>query len=295
MTRQRKRRREQYELIDWQPGLQEVRPARATPVECRTAIIAGDVVQWVKAPGLQGMRLAAVADTQQVHGHWLPARCVFEGSRFRFVIDVDLVPHATPAQYERNLQRVRQAAAAGNLRSLAQPATWSRLYVANGTDRVVFAEHLTQRYTLQVTQVTVLPLQSRPGRRGQRAIDASVQVVPADLLRAALDATQLHGVLQPARQRRNDVGVLTARQLPIPSGRVRAERTLHTDELLARVRDVHQAAPHGGKLQAVMHHFGFAQRKAQQLVSESQDALQWGLRHERSMQSRKRHKKGSKT
>ena len=294
MTQQRKRRRERYVLVDWQPGLQDVRPARSTPVECRAAVVSGDVVQWVESPGLQGMRLAAVADKQQVHGHWLPARVVLDGSRFRFVVDVDLVPHTTPAQHERQLRRVRDAVAAGDVRSLAQPATWSRLFVINGTDRVAFAEHLTQRYTLQVTTVAVLPLPSRPGRRGQRAIDASVLVAPKDLLRAALDATQLHGVLRPA-QRRNDVGTLTARQRPVPSGRQRTERTLHTDELLARVRDVHQAAPHGGKLQAVMQHFGFELRKAQQLVSESQDAHQWGLRHERSRQSRQRHKKGSKT
>lgn len=297
MTRQHKRRREQYVVVDSQPVLHEVQLAGGDVVACRTAVVAGDVVRWVESPGSQHLpparryRLVAAASPPQVHGHWLPARVVLDGARCRFVVTVDLVLHETPAQHERELQRVREAA---DLRSLARPATWSRLYVVEGTDRVMHAAHLTDRYTLRVTSVTVQPLPSREGRRGQHALDASMLLAPKDLLRAALNATQLHGVLRPAK-RRSDVGVLTVGKGAAPRPRQRSERTPHSRELLARVRDVHQAAPHGSKTQAVMQQFGFSNRKATDLVSKSQEVWRWGIRHERSKQSHKKPKRGSKT
>jgi len=294
MTQRRKRRREQYEVIDCVPQVHELLGLPGGAVKCHTAVVSGDVLQYVKAPGRRhGVRLTTTADKQQVHGHWLPAHVVLDGSQFRFVVDVDLVAHASPAQHERDLQRSQQAVAAGDVRSLAQPATWWRLYLIDGTDRVVNGTALTQRYALQVTQVKVLPLPQQPGRRGQAAVDRYVPVVPKDLLRAALDAVQLHGVLRPGK-RRSDVGVLQVGN-GVPTPPRRTERTAHTRELLARVRDVHQAAPHGSKLQTVMQHFRWEMRKAQVLVRESQLALQWGKAHERSMLSRNKHKKRGKT
>lgn len=297
MTRQRKRRREQYVLVDKAPGLQEFQVGGADKFTCRTAVVAGDAVKWVELPGTEHLpparrfRLVAAASPPQVHGHWLPQRVVLDGSQCRFVVDVDLVLHETPTQHERRVQHLSQNPP---LHTVARPATWSRLYVVDGTERVVHAAHLTDHYTLQVTSVTVLPLPSALGQRGQRALDTSLLLAPKELLRAALDATQWHGVLRPAR-RRSDVGVLTVgKGSPKPSKKS-AQRTPHTRELLAQVRDVHQAAPHGGKIEAVMRHFDFSKRKAEQLIRESQDALHWGVRYERSKQSRKKLKKGSKT
>ena len=297
MTRKRKRRREHYELVNVSPGLQEVHLADGAVVNCRAAVVAGDAVKWVELPGTEHLpparrfRLVAAASPPQVHGHWLPQRVVLDGSKCRYVVDVDLVLHETPTQHERRVQQVRQTS---DVRTLAQPATWSRLYVVDGTDRVVHASHMTDLHTLQVTSVTVLPLPSAVGRRGQRALDTSLLLAPKELLRAAFDATQWHGVLRPAK-RRSDVGVLTVgKGSPKPS-KQSAQRTPHTLELLAQVRDVHQAAPHRSKIEAVMRHFGFKKRKAEQLIAESQDALHWGVRYERSKQSRKKPKKGSKT
>lgn len=294
MTQRRKRRRAQYAVVGVVPQVHDLLGLPGGAVKCRAAVVSGDVLQYVKASGRRhGVRLTTRADKQQVHGHWLPAQVVLETSRARFVVDVDLVMHASPAQHERDMQRWQQAVAAGDVRSLAQPATWWRLYLIDGTDRVVLGTALTQRCTLRVTRVVVLPLSQRPGRRGQTAVDQYVQVVPKDLLRAALDALQLHGVLQPGK-RRHDVGVLLVGK-GVPTPPRRTERTAHTRELLARVRDVHQAAPHGSKLQTVMQGFGYGKRKAQVLVRQSQLALQWGKAHERSKQSRNTHKEGGKT
>ena len=297
MTRKRKRRREHYELVNVSPGLQEVHLASGAVVTCRTAVVAGDAVKWTELPGAQHLppaqrfRLVAAASPPQVHGHWLPQRVVLDGSKCRYVVDVDLVLHEKPAQHERRVQQWRQTS---DVRTLARPATWSRLYVVDGTDRVVHASHVTDLHTLQVTAVTVLPLPSGVGRRGQRALDTSLLLAPKELLRAALDATQWHGVLRPAK-RRSDVGELTVGKGSPKPGKKSPQRTPHTRELLAQVRDVHEAAPRGSKIEAVMRHFGFSKRKAEQLIAESQDALHWGVRYERSMQSQKKPKKGSKT
>jgi len=294
MTPRRKRRREQFTVVDWAPVIeQSLAPPGKQSRGLRTVVVSGDVLQYVKVPGSKRIRQTTKADKQQVHGHWLPARVVLDGSQFRFVVDVDLVAHASPAQHERDVQRWQQAVAAGDVRSLAQPATWTRLIMPELSTRVIWGMAQSQRWTLQVTQVKVLPLPQQPGRRGQAAVDRSVPVLTADLLRAALDAVQLHGVLR--RVTASDaIGVLQVGK-GVRTPPRRTERTAHTRELLARVRDVHQAAPHGSKLQAVMQHFGYEKRKAQVLVNKSQKAMQWGKAHERSKQSRNKHKKGGKT
>jgi hypothetical protein len=74
---------------------------------------------------------------------------------------------------------------------------------------------------------------------------------------------------------------------------VRTVREQHTLEKLRLVRDVHQAAPHGDKLPAVMQRLRCNRRKAEQLVRESQERLQWGLAHERSKSTKQRNKGGN--
>jgi hypothetical protein len=290
MTRKRKRRRTEYVLIGWEPYVNDPIVNGKQLVTCRRAVIAGEVV---RPSSLDRGRFETVADKQRVHGHWLPAQCVLESSQARFVVDVDLVQHTTPAKFERDLERARQAVAAGDGDSVAFRVTWSRLWVVKDSLRVVHAELLTERYTLQVTRVTVLPLSPRPGRRGLRAVPA-LRLLPGDLLRAALDAAQLHGVLRSAAksQHPGDVGLLQARLLPVDPASVRTVREQHTLEVLRLVRDVHQAAPHGDKLPAVMQRLRCNRRKAEQLVRESQERLQWGLAHERSKSTKQRNKGG---
>jgi hypothetical protein len=291
MTRKRKRRRTEYVLLDWAPFVDELHLSTSTSrrvMDCRQAVIAGEVVRRSSSGQFE-----TVADKQHVHGHWLPAQCVLESSQARFVVDVDLVPHKTPAKFERDLVRWRQAAAAGDLRSVALPVTWSRLWVVKDSPRVVHAQGLTEECTLQVTRVTVLPLSQQPGRRGQRAVPA-LRLLPGDLLRAALDAAQLHGVLRTAAgtQHPGDIGLLQARLRPVDPASVRTVREQHTLELLRLVRDVHQAAPYGEKLPAVMQRLQWERSKAEKLVRESQERLQWGLAHERSKSTKQRNKGG---
>ena len=120
-TRKRKRRRTEYVLLDWAPFVYELRLPGGRVMDCRRAVIAGEVV---RPSSVDPRRFETVADKQHVHGHWLPAQCVLESSQARFVVDVDLVPHTTPAKFERDMERWRQAAVAGDLRSLALPVTW---------------------------------------------------------------------------------------------------------------------------------------------------------------------------
>jgi hypothetical protein len=290
MTRKRKRHRTEYALIGWEPYVNDPIVNGKQLETCRRAVIAGEVV---RPSSVDLRRFETVADKQRVHGHWLPAQCVLESSQARFVVDVDLVQDTAAAILERELVRLRRAAAAGDLRSVALPVTWSRLWVVKDSPRVVHAERLTERCTLQVTRVTVLPLSQQPGRRGQRAVPA-LRLLPGDLLRAALDAAQLHGVLRTAAgtQHPRDIGLLQARLRPVDPASVRTVREQHTLEKLRLVRDVHQAAPHGDKLPAVMQRLRCSRRKAEQLVRESQERLQWGLAHERSKSTKQRNKGG---
>jgi hypothetical protein len=290
----RKRQREIYEVVDWSPGLAFLNDG-SPQVEVRTAVVSGQVTQWqIDDDNPRNSRLI-VGDKVHVHGHWLPARCVLQSSQFRFVVDVDLVQHSTPRKTERDLQQFADAAAANNLRSLARPVAWTRLLVEPDGNRVLHASQHTDRHSLRVTQVTVLPLLQRVGRRGQHAIDRSVLVAPGELLRVVLDQVQFHGVLSPAPAgRRSDAGVLQARELPVRSGRAPDRRMAVTRALLTRVRDVHQAAPQGSKTLAVMQSLDCGERKAQWLVRQSQVQLRWGLAHQRSKQSRPRNKQGDK-
>ena len=322
MTKPRKRNRATYRVIAWAPQLRPVHKSSAVLVDvhtdaqrerdaadlasgavvhCRGAVVNGDVLQWVNTPAARGSRLV-VAQQAAVHGYWLPARVVIEGNGARFVVDVDLVPHTSSAALEREHAAVRARLASGRLPA-RRAATWSRLWVhhGNGCD-VLHASHHTMRYDLRVTSVHVLPLSQRPGRRGQRAVVGSVQVNVNELLRAALQQVQLHGNVKPADIRKRTAGTIQARMLApgeVPkqsSGRARGQRTVVNDDLLARVRDVHQAAPHGSKLQAVMQHFDWRQRQAQVNVRKSQVRYNWGAAGRRkSSKKHTTHKRGSKT
>jgi len=297
MTRPRKRRRATYNLVAWQPLFQDTSfydGEKRSDVLCRVAVVEGAVLQWVKAKNRYGTRLGVASQTA-VHGYWLPARFTFDAAHVRFVVDVDLVAHAWPKQHARQIEQTRQALNAGDLQSITRPATWSRLMVDNGSDRVLHGTHLTDRYRLLVTNVTMSPLPNVPGRRGQHALDRSLQVVPNDLLSQALKAAQFHGVLRPPR-RSTDVGVLQARRLTDPAQpRQRAKSTQPTLERHQVVRDVYEAAPSGERTQWVMRRFDCHERTAAKYVNQSQIALGWGLAHERSKQSRNKHKKRGKT
>ena len=297
MTKRRRRRRETYVLVSWQPLLQDTTlfaGGTRTVKQCRVAVVEGDVLQWIKTRNRFGTRLA-VASQSDIHGYWLPARFVFDTSHARLVVDVDLVAHTTPRQHARQIERTQQALQAGDPKALARPATWSRLLVDDDGSSVLFGFRMTDRYRLLVTQLQVLPLPNIPGRRGQAALDRSLHVVPNDVLRHALKAAQFFGVLHPAK-RQADVGLLYARRQPVATqSPQRAKVSLPTVERHQVVRDLCQAAPYGERTQVVMRHFGCAERTAAKYVKQSQIALRWGLAHERSKRQRKSTTKGSRT
>lgn len=322
MTKPRKRNRATYRVVNWGPRLVPVHKSLAvivdvqiqaqherdaadlasgTVVHCRGAVVSGDVLQWVNAPGARGSRLV-VTQQAAVHGYWLPARVVIEGSGARFVVDVDLVPHTTTAALKREHDALRSRLTSGRL-ALRRSAAWSRLWVHNGNGcDVLQAQHHSSRYDLQVTCVQVLPLSQRPGRRGQHAVVGSVQVNVNELLRVALAQVQLHGNVKPADIRKRTAGEIQARMLAageVPkqaTGRVRAQRVAHTDELLLRVRDIHQATPHHSKVQAVMQQLSLSKRQAETLIHKSQVRYNWGTAGRRkSSKKHTTHKRGSKT
>lgn len=319
MTKPRKRTRATYRVVAWAPRLVPVHKSSAVIVDvhtdaqrqrvaadlasgavvhCRGAVVSGEVLHWVNTPAARDSRLV-VAQHAAVHGYWLPARVVIEGSRQQFVVDVDLVPHNTSAALEREHLAIRARQASGR-QPIQRSAAWSRLWVHNGNGcDVLQASHHSSRYDLQVTSVQVLPLSQRPGRRGQRAVVGSVQVNVNELLRVALTQVQLHGNAKPADIRKRTAGEIHARMLNAgevpkqPTGRVRAQRVAHTDELLLRVRDIHQATPHGSQLQAVMQQENLTKRQAETIIHKSQVRYNWGTAGRRK--SSKKHTKGSKT
>lgn len=290
MTAARKRQRAEYVVRNWSPLLTEVHKAGHVR-QCRTAVVAGSVLQWGPAANRFGTEQQVIEQTQ-VHGWWLPARFEIHSKQAAFIVDVDLVAHTTPTEHERQLRRYRKAR---NVRDLAAPATWSRLLVYDADGSTVLAGGLlTARYNTHVTRVTVVPLPQQPGRRGQQAVVGSVPIVVNDLLRAALDVAVIHGTLRPGRKVR-EIGQLTATVHKAASGRaVRGMRTVRSDEYLAQVRDVHQAAPQGAKTQAVQAHFGLQLSNARKAIAQSQTRLGWGLAHERSKGSPKKRTKGKK-
>jgi hypothetical protein len=316
VTKPRKRNRTKYRVVDWAPRLVSVHKSSALVVDvasddtdqasgavvhCRGVVVNSDVLQWVNTLAARSSRLV-VSEQATVHGYWLPARVVIEGSGAKFVVDVDLVPHTDSAMLKREQDLLRSRQTSG-VQPLRRRASWSRLWVHNGNGSdILLASHHTQRYDLHVTSLQVLPLSQRPGKRGQRAVVGSVHVSVNDLLNVALAQTQLHGNVKPGNIRKRTAGVIQAHMLAPgevpkqPRGRVRGQRTTPTDELLARVRDVHQAAPHGGKLQAVMHQCGFEKRQAQVMIRKSQLRYNWGVASRRK--STKKHttrKQGSKS
>ena len=142
----------------------------------------------------------------------------------------------------------------------------------------------------------------RSGNAFAGVLQGSVQVVVNDLLREALNAAQLHGTVRPAPARTKQVARIMARvhaagKAPrLTRGKSRAPRTAHDDKrVLHQVREVHEAAAHGYKVQAVMRHFGWEDSKAGKLIHRSQIVLQWGKAHERSKGSRKSTRKDNKT
>jgi len=323
MTKPRKRKRTRYQVVDWAPRLVPVHKSSAVIVDvhtdaprerdaadlasgamvrCRGAVVNGDVLQWVNTPAARGSRLV-VAQQTAVHGYWLPARVVIEGGGARFVVDVDLVPHTSSAALAREHAAIKSHVASGRL-AAPRGVTWSRLLVhhGNGSD-VLHASHHTMRYDLRVTSVQVLPLSQRPGRRGQRAVVGSVQVNVNELLRVALQQVQLHGNVKPGDIRKRTAGVIYNARMLAPgevpkqsTGRVRTEPVAHTDELLLRVRDVHQRAEHGSQLQQVMQQLNLTKRQAEPIIRKSQLRYNWGLASRRkSTKKHTTHKRGSKT
>jgi hypothetical protein len=275
--------------------------ASGAAVLCRSAVVSGDVLHWVNTPAAGGSRLA-VAQQTAVHGHWLPARVVIEGSGTKFVVDVDLVAHTTAAALEREHGALRTRLASGRP-PVRRNVAWSRLWVHNGNGcDVLRATHYTARYDLRVTSVQVLPLSQRPGRRGQRALVNSVQVNVNELLRVALTQVQLHGNVRPADIRKGTAGEIHARMLEPgevpqqPTRQARAPRVERTDELLLRVRDIHQAAPHGSKVQTVMQQLSLGKRQADTVIQVSQVRYNWGLASRRkSSKKHTPHTKGNTT
>jgi len=100
VTKPRKRTRATYRVVDWAPRLVPVHKSSAVIVDvdtdaqrqrdaaslasgavvhCRGAVVSGDVLHWVNMPGARGSRLVLAHQTA-VHGYWLPARVVIEGS-----------------------------------------------------------------------------------------------------------------------------------------------------------------------------------------------------------------------
>jgi len=306
MTKPRKRRRETYNLVKWQPL-----PTKTTfydgekrsEVLCRVAVVEGAVLGYVKTRhytvdkhgSVSGVRLTATKQPV-VHGYWLPARFTLDTSHARFVVDVDLVAHTTPRRHAAEIEQLRQVVTLADLKALARPATWSRLLVDNDSDQVLpGSKHLTDRHRLLVTNVTVLPLPNLPGRRGQSALVRSLQVVPGDLLRHALKAAEFYGALRPAAGK-SYVGQLIARRDPVPTQpRQRAKSTQPTLERHQVVRDVYEAAPSRERTQWIMRRFDCAERTAAKYVKQSQIALGWGLAHKRSKRQRKSTKKGKQT
>ena len=296
MKRARKRQRTQYVVLDWQPLLTETYVRGKPAVHCRTAVVSATGLHLAASRQPARIRLAQQAT---VHGWWLPARFVIGSEHARFVVDVDLVRHMSAAAEARAWQRWQ---AAGNLRDVAEPATWVRLAVHNGNGcDVLNATLATDAYQFQVTQVTVLP--PLVGARARTSVPRTVQVVVNDLLTVALDQAQLHGVVKPADLRGANVARITAKvhaagTTPKQRAKPRVVRTAHNDVLvLQQVRRVHDAAPHRDKVRAVMQHFGWGQRKAHDMVRASQLQLRWGKAYERSRSSRqhKTHKRGSQT
>lgn len=299
MTRTRKRQRTDYVVRAWSPFVDEVsthRPSGREVVKCRTAVIVGDVMRWAPANNRFGGRMQVV-EQQHVHGWWLPAQFVIDNKRARFIVDVDLVAHSNTATLEADMRRVRSARSA---RELARPATWTKLIIADADgSTVLLGSHQTARYAVHVTRVQVVPLPQQAGRRGQRAIVGQVPIVVNDLLEAAMAVSQVHGNLKPPplARSRHEIGRLTAtvHDAPKPTRGLRGTRTVRTHEYLAQVRAIHEAAPQGAKTQAVMQQLGLKQANAKQVIAKSQQQLKWGWAFERSKQSRKKPKKGSKT
>ncbi len=317
MTKPRKRNRTRYRVVDWAPRLVSVHKSSALVVDvasdvqrqrddndqasgawvhCRGAVVNGDVLQLVNTSTARSSRLV-VAEQAAVHGYWLPARVVIEGSGAQFVVDVDLVPHTNSTRLQREHQAIKA------YKNTPRRATWSRLWVhhGNGCDVLQATRH-TDRYELRVTSVQVLPLSQRPGKRGQRSITSAVQVVVNDLLRDALTQVQLHGNVKPGDMRKRTAGVIQARMLAPgevpeqPRGRVRAQRVAHTDELLLQFRDIYQEATHGSKLQVVMQAMNLTKRQAETIRHKSQVRYNWGVASRRK--STKKHttrKQGSKS
>lgn len=304
MTQRRKRQRTKYHVREWQRPVQNFVPSAPNHQvqQCYVAVVRGDVIRHQ----VRGRTLLQLVEQQTpVQGWWLPAAFVIDTPRAQFVVDVDLVRHATPRELQREHQRTRDAIAAGHVArdAHAVAVVWSVLWIAakpdaDGYHRVLAAKHVTDRYAQHVTQVVVRPPQQRPGARGQRAVAGkTLPLVPSDLLNVALDAAAFHAVLYPATRRGDVARFYTSKPAPRGSskGRRLRVRTVKTDEVLQLVRNVYNDAAPGRRVQAVQDHFGWSKSNAQKWIRKSQLQLHWGKAHERSKQSRKHHTKGSKT
>lgn len=294
MSRTDKRQRTQYVVAEWSPLVADVRlPNKQQGLLCRSAVIVGDVLKWAPAATRYGTRLQIGSETP-VTGWWLPARFVIDSKFARYVVDVDLVAHATARTLHKRTKRIKDVPPVSEL---GAPAKFSRLHVydADG-ETVLSATHMTRRYEVQVTRLLVLPPSTQGGQRsGERAIVKSVPVSVGDLLNVALNAARLGGVVYPpllARTHR-EVGRLKAGVHNTVS-RFRqgaTKRRVHDDELLRQVRDVHEHAPHGGKVRAVQDHFDLGRSNAAKIITQSQLRLKWGAAHARRSKTHNKRKK----
>lgn len=281
MTRPAKRHRTNYTVRDWSPAVQTFSDAQ---VNYNVLVVPGDVVQrrW------RGTKLVHYVDQQQAitSAWWLPAQVGIEAERLLYVVDVDLVPHSSEQQLAAYHQRVR-ASSGRPVGEVSQPAAFTLLYVEELTAaratgkraplrRVLRVRQVTDRYALHVTRVQLLPAPSRPGARAQRAVPSNARLVVDDLRRIALDQVQCSAVLYPATRSSDVAQVLASEQVARGrAGRRARPRRVLDDETLRLVRDIHQAAPYGRKVQAVMDHFGCTKSNANALVRKSKQRLGW--------------------
>ena len=288
MTKRARRQRPDYRVRDWSPAVQNW-PGMS--VDCDVLVVPGDVELQRK---WRGTKLLRFVDRQQPLplAWWLPARVIIQADRLLHVVDVDLVPHTSERQLAAYHQRVR-ANAHRSVGEVSQPAAFTLLWVQaltpaqaqnprNVKRRVVGVRQVTDRYALHVTQVQVRPSPSEPGARGQRAVPVDARLVVNDLRRVALDQVKCSAVLYPPT-REGDVGLVVAggQVARGRAGRRVRQRMVLDDETLRTVRDIHQAAPYGQQVQAVMAHFECGKSNANQLIRKSKQRLGWGLRHGR--------------
>jgi hypothetical protein len=213
-------------------------------------------------------------------GHWLPSVLVGETTQHRITWRVDLVPHQTDAAYKRDLRAVR--AAAGDWRVLARAVAWTVLWV-DDKDNVRHVEYKSAVHRFHVTAFTVEPLPSRPGKGRRKALTSAVRVFPNVLVTLALTKCQQSVVFGLPKSRGIVARIVKYGADPKHRKAKLRVRTPDDDERLQLVRRVHEAAPRGMKVRAVMDALGLnTADNATRLIRKSQDTYNWGVRAKRN-------------